>query len=119
MTRIGDVTPAQIVVAKWQQPRDPWTLWVDLAVTGYYSGCCVASFFQGVKASDRRRLSAHVSVMMNYDREQPPVGVWTRLPNHSLACDGIKTITVSSYLSRETREALLAAMCARLNGDNQ
>ena len=113
-----ELVPADFAGVHWQEPRDLWTIWVDLPVAGYYNGMCVGTFSQNTRTAQRRSLGRHVIDVMN-DKPAAPLGRWERVANHSLACNGVKRITLSSDLPFDAREALLADMCVKLNGTKE
>ncbi len=60
-------------------------------------------------------LNKYVANVMNGLVEPDPEKVWTRVPNQTLTMNGIKHLTVCSYLPVDVREWLLGELLEKLN----
>lgn len=108
------VTIEDIANAKFDEPRDDWSVFSTAK-----GGTHVASFHQSMKAIDRREMSKRVTGLMNGTMQPIEGEVWTHVPNHALALNGVKKIVISTHLPLEVRDWLVREMVKKFNAPKQ
>jgi hypothetical protein len=104
------VTIEQLANAKFQEPRDLWTIWA-----GEGNGVHVASMHPSMKTQERREMSKKVTDLMNGTIQPVEGEVWAWVSNHALSLNGVKKIVVSTHLPLDVRDWLVKEMLRRMN----
>ncbi len=112
---ISEITGQMLADTSWLPVQDTFSIRANMPTVGFAEGVPVATFYHRIPIAERRSLAPFVIAAMNKQPVAQVRGVWTVMPRHSIALNGYKVITVSSYLSESARVALLSLLCTRQN----